>query len=91
MLKMNGQTIAEKILSLHVGAKVYAGELVVTPVDGVVATNTTAPMAIKVFREIGGGQVFDTNKCALIIGHAAPAPNERIANLHKMMREFAQK
>jgi 3-isopropylmalate/(R)-2-methylmalate dehydratase large subunit len=87
---MKGQTIAEKILSQHVGAKVYAGELVITPVDGVMATDTTAPMAIKAFREMGGEQVFDKNKCALIIDHAAPAPNERIANLHKMMRDFAQ-
>ncbi len=87
---MRGQTIAEKILSQHVGTKVYAGELVITPVDGVMATDTTAPMAIKAFREMGGEQVFDKNKCALIIDHAAPAPNERIANLHKMMRDFAK-
>ena len=86
---MIGQTIAEKILSQHVGAKVYAGELVITPVDGLMATDTTAPMAIKAFREMGGTQVFDKNKCHLVIDHAAPAPNERIANLHKMMRDFA--
>ena len=87
---MQGQTIAEKILSQHVGQKVYAGELVITPVDGLMATDTTAPLAIKAFREMGGVQVFDKNKCALIIDHAAPAPNERIANLHKMMRDFAR-
>jgi 3-isopropylmalate/(R)-2-methylmalate dehydratase large subunit len=87
---MKGQTIAEKILSNHVGHKVYAGELVITDVDGVMATDTTAPLAIKAFREMGGTQVFDKNKCHLIIDHAAPAPNERIANLHKMMRHFAK-
>ena len=85
-----GQTIAEKILSKHVGKKVYAGDLVITPVDGVMATDTTAPYAIKAFREMGGKQVWDAAKCALILDHAAPAPNERIANLHKMMREFAK-
>jgi 3-isopropylmalate/(R)-2-methylmalate dehydratase large subunit len=86
---MKGQTIAEKILSQHVGKKVYAGELVITPVDGLMATDTTAPMAIKAFREMGGKEVFDKSKCHLVIDHAAPAPNERIANLHKMMRDFA--
>ncbi len=86
---MKGQTIAEKILSQHVGTRVYAGELVITPVDGLMATDTTAPMAIKAFREMGGTQVFDNKKCHLVIDHAAPAPNERIANLHKMMRDFA--
>lgn len=50
---MKGQTIAEKILSQHVGTPVYAGELVITPVDGLMATDTTAPMAIKAFCEMG--------------------------------------
>ncbi len=85
-----GQTIAEKILSKHVNKKVYAGDLVITPVDGVMATDTTAPYAIKAFGEMGGKKVWDATKCALILDHAAPAPNERIANLHKMMREFAK-
>ncbi len=85
-----GQTISEKIISNHVGKKVYAGELVVTEVDGVMATDTTAPLAIKAFKEMGGQKVFDPNKFALIIDHAAPSPNERIANLHKLMRDFTR-
>ena len=85
-----GQTISEKIISAHVGHKVYAGELVISEVDGAMASDTTAPLAIKAFKEMGGTQVFDPSKCALIIDHAAPSPNERIANLHKMMRDFAR-
>lgn len=85
-----GQTIAEKILSAHVGRPVYAGELIVTPVGGVMATDTTAPLAIRAFREMGGMQVWDPGRCALVIDHAAPAPNERVANLHQFMRSFAQ-
>lgn len=85
-----GQTIAEKILSAHIGRPVYAGELVVTPVDGIMATDTTAPLAIHAFRDMGGKQVWDPGKCTLVIDHAAPAPNERVANLHKFMRTFAQ-
>ncbi len=84
------QTISEKIVSNHVGKKVYAGEVVVTEVDGVMATDTTAPLALKAFKEMGGNRVFDPNKFALIIDHAAPSPNERIANLHKLMRDFAK-
>lgn len=84
------QTISEKILSNHVGKKVFAGELVITEVDGVMATDTTAPLALKAFEEMGGKKVFNPDKCALIIDHAAPSPNERIANLHKMMRDFAR-
>lgn len=85
------QTLAEKILSQHVGREVKAGELLVTDVDGVMATDTTAPYAIQAFEEMGGGLVWDASKCALVIDHAAPAPNERIANLHEMMRSFAKK
>lgn len=83
------QTIAEKILSNHAGKKVYAGELCIVPVDGCMATDTTAPLAIKAFKEMGGVKLYNKNKFHLIIDHAAPAPNERIANLHKLMREFA--
>lgn len=85
-----GLTIAEKILSAHAGQTVRAGELCVVPADGVMATDTTAPMAIKAFKEMGGVKVFDPQKFHLVIDHAAPAPNERIANLHQLMRQFAQ-
>jgi 3-isopropylmalate/(R)-2-methylmalate dehydratase large subunit len=84
------QTITEKILSQHSGKDVYADELAIVNVDGAMASDTTAPYAIKTFYEMGGKQVWDSSKCALVIDHASPAPNERIANLHKMMRDFAK-
>ncbi len=84
-----GQTVSEKIISRHIGRSVGAGDLVVTPVDGVMATDTTAPLALKAFEKMGGTKVFDPTKCALVLDHAVPPPNERIANLHKMMRVFA--
>ena len=52
------------------------------------ATDTTAPLAIKAFREMGGRRV-GRRQNGMVIDHAAPAPNERIANLHQMMREFS--
>jgi 3-isopropylmalate/(R)-2-methylmalate dehydratase large subunit len=84
-----GQTIAEKIISRKVGHGVSAQEIVIAPVDGVMATDTTAPMSIRAFQAMGGIKVWDPGRCAFIIDHAAPAPNERIANLHGMMRDFA--
>ena len=83
---MKPQTIAEKILSAHAGYPVYAGELCIVPVDGAMATDTTAPLAIKAFEEMGGEKLAAPDKFHLIIDHAAPAPNERIANLHQLMR-----
>ncbi len=85
-----GQTIVEKILSQKTGSKVSAHDIVITPVDGVMATDTTAPLSIQAFQSMGGIKVWDASKVSFIIDHAAPAPNERIANLHQMMRSFAK-
>ena len=84
-----GLTVAEKIIYQHTGKQTAAGAIVITPVDGAMATDTTAPMAIRAFGEMGGQQVWDSERFQLVIDHAAPAPNERIANLHKLMRDFA--
>ncbi|MCB0032404.1 MAG: 3-isopropylmalate dehydratase large subunit [Anaerolineales bacterium] len=84
------QTVAEKIISQHVGRTVTAGELAIVPVDGAMATDTTAPLAIQAFRQMGGRTLWDASKVSLILDHATPAPNERISNLHQMMRIFAQ-
>ena len=86
---MIAQTIAEKILSKKAGYTVQAGDLCIVPVNGCMATDTTAPLAIKAFEAMGGTKLFDAKKFHLIIDHAAPAPNERIANLHTLMRNFA--
>jgi 3-isopropylmalate/(R)-2-methylmalate dehydratase large subunit len=85
-----GQTIVEKIISNHAGKAVYQDELVVARVDAAMASDTTAPLSISAFKSMGGEKVWDPKRCILIIDHAAPAPNERIANLHRMMREFAR-
>lgn len=85
-----GQTIAEKIISKHVGQSVMAGDLVIVPVDGAMATDSTAPLAIKAFLKMGGKRLWDPSKMALILDHATPAPNERVANLHQLMREFSR-
>ena len=84
-----GLTIAEKIIYQHTGKQTGAGAIAITPVDGAMATDTTAPMAIRAFGEMGGQRVWDPERFQLVIDHAAPAPNERIANLHKLMRDFA--
>jgi 3-isopropylmalate/(R)-2-methylmalate dehydratase large subunit len=85
-----GQTIAEKIISAHCGKNVSTGEVVIVDVDGAMASDTTAPMAIQAFKNMGGQKVWDPSRCHLVIDHAAPAPNERVADLHVMMRRFAR-
>lgn len=84
-----GQTIAEKIISAHAGKTVHRDELTVARVDRAMASDTTAPLAVKAFQAMGGVRVWNPSATILVIDHAAPAPNERIANLHAMMRRFA--
>lgn len=83
-------TLAEQIISAHAGREVRANEIAVVHVDGAMATDATAPFAIRAFREMGGARLWDPARFALVIDHAAPAPNERVANLHRLMREFAR-
>lgn len=84
-----GQTIIEKIISKHSGKKNFAGDLTIVDVDCLMASDTTAPLAIKAFEKMGGKQIWDPSKMVLVIDHASPAPNQRIASLHDLMREFA--
>ena len=85
-----GQTVVEKIISSHTGRPVEPDEIVVTRVDGAMASDSTAPLAIKAFQTMGGKKVWDPERCVLVIDHAAPAPNSRVANLHLLMRAFAK-
>ncbi len=86
-----GQTVAEKIISAHADRPVTAGEFVVARVDAAMASDTTAPMAIRAFASMGGRKVWDPSRTVFVIDHAAPAPNERIANLHNLMRDFSRR
>lgn len=85
-----GQTIVEKIISRHAGRNVTPGQIVVVPVDGAIASDTTGPLATKAFEAMGGECVWDPDRCILVLDHASPAPNARIANLHNLMRDFAR-
>lgn len=86
-----GHTIVEKIIGHHLGKSVNTDELVVVPVDGTLASDTTAPLAISAFQTMGGERVWDPDKCFLVLDHASPAPNAHIANLHTYIRDFSAK
>jgi len=85
-----GFTFAEKIIAKKSGQIVHAGDCVVVEVDAMMASDTTGPMTIKAFREMGGVKVAKPSKTVFILDHATPCPNERIAGLHKMLREFSK-
>lgn len=84
-----GKTIAEKILSKKSKKDVYSGDIVVAEIDFCMGQDGTSPLAIKKFKEVGGKKLFNPEKVALVIDHNSPSPSEKISQLHKMMREFA--
>src|SRR5437588_11293183 len=55
------------------------------------AQDSTGPLAIKVFGEMAAPKVWDPSKVHLVIDHSFPAPDEKVANLHRLMREFVKK
>jgi 3-isopropylmalate/(R)-2-methylmalate dehydratase large subunit len=87
-----GMTMTEKILAAHSGKDfVKPGDLLQANVDMALANDITAPLAIKVFGEIGRNRVFDTDKIALVPDHFVPNKDIPSAHQAKMMREFAKK
>ncbi len=93
ILSDSSLTFAEKIISVKAdgGRTVHhAGEIAVLPADMAMAQDSTGPLAIKVFREMGVEKVWDPKRIHLVIDHSFPAPDEKVANLHILIREFAK-
>jgi 3-isopropylmalate/(R)-2-methylmalate dehydratase large subunit len=83
-------TITEKILAAHAGLEsVRTGDLIKVHVDMALANDITAPLAIRVFDEIGKDRVFDSEKIALIPDHFVPNKDILSAQQAKLMKEFA--
>lgn len=86
-----GQTITEKIFSEHVGRKVYAGEIVRSPIDMVIGNDITTPISIKAFEDGGFTQLANPEGFAIVLDHFIPAKDIASANQAKISRDFAMK
>src|ERR671922_2340398 len=92
-------TFAEKAISIKnvdirtKGSKITcsSGDIVVVDVDLAMAQDSTAPLAIRSFDEMGIDRLYDPSKALLVIDHTFPAADEKVANLHAMIRKFALK
>ena len=85
-----GKTIAEKILSNHSQTDAYANDIVIADVDHVMAHDGNGPLAIEMFRKMGGEKVFDPQKVKFVCDHYAPSPNESVSRIHHILREFTK-
>ena len=82
-------TIAEKIFSQTCGRAVHAGDVVMAPVDAAMVHDITGPLAVRVFREMGGEQVFDPERIIMLFDSRFP-PTRFLAADHVFMRRFAE-
>ena len=86
-----GMTLAEKILAAHAGLEeVTPGQLIRVPVDLALANDITAPIAIREFKRIGVGKVFDRSRVVLVADHFVPNKDIKSAEQCKVMRDFAR-
>jgi 3-isopropylmalate/(R)-2-methylmalate dehydratase large subunit len=86
-----GRTIIEKILCRTTGRDVRAGDLAVASVDFALGgVDSSTPLTAQVFGEIGVPRLFDPGRVAFAVDHATPAPNEAIAGMQQVTREFAR-
>ncbi len=86
-----GQTITEKIFSEHVGRKVYAGEIVRSPIDMVIGNDITTPISIKAFEESGAQTLANPDGFSIVLDHFIPAKDIASANQARISRDFAKK
>src|SRR5439155_2297275 len=103
ILDDNSLTFAEKVISVKSvqtksdsgGTKFkvasLAGEIVVVDVDLAMAQDSTGPLAIRSLNEMGVEKLDDPSKVLLVIDHTFPAADEKVANLHALIREFVSK
>jgi 3-isopropylmalate dehydratase large subunit len=84
-----GMTMAEKVLSRASGQdRVEAGQYVTATVDRMMTHEGFAGCAMTL-KEMGVTEFFDPDRVIIIIDHYFPAPTERTAQIHKLIREAA--
>ncbi len=92
-------SFAEKVLSIR-NAETQSGEskalsrsgdIVIVDVDLAMAQDSTGPLAIRSLNEMGVDKLYDPSKVLLVIDHTFPAADEKVANLHAMIRDFVSK
>jgi len=85
-----GKTLAEKILSAKADAEVYAGDIVVVPLDLVFAQDSTGPLTLRQLNEISPNTIHNPERTILFIDHSAPSPARELSNDHIFLRSFAE-
>jgi len=91
---VSGKTIAEKILAAHSLSKkeISPGDIINAKIDLIMSHIGTAKVALD-FRKIKPSKmrkVFDPDKIVVLLDHYSPAPSEKWAAAHDIIRKFVK-
>ncbi len=86
-----GKTLAEKILAEKSGMDARAGGIVVARTDLVFVQDSTGPLTLRQFAELGIETLPEPKRTVLFIDHSAPSPAKELSNDHLFLRDFARR
>jgi len=84
-----GKTFAEKVLGKAAGEDVKTGQVVTVEPHFCMSHDNAAPIS-KIFKKIGVEKVWNPDHIVFILDHAVPAPTDKHAENHKIIREFVK-
>lgn len=84
------KTLAEKILSEKSSSDACAGDIVIAQIDLAFMQDTTGPLTVRQFQAGKFKKIASSLKVAQFLDHAAPSPNQQMANDHLFLRQFAE-
>ncbi len=84
------KTLAEKILSDKSDTEVYAGDIIIVPLDLVFVQDSTGPLTLRQFNESNLNTIHNPERSILFIDHSVPSPARELSNDHMFLRGFAK-
>ena len=92
--QMTGKTIAEKILLAHNLSEKDSkpGDIINAKIDLIMSHFGTAKVSLDFnkIKPLEKRKVFDPQKIVVLFDHYNPAPTERWATIHDMIRKFVK-
>ncbi|GAI57006.1 unnamed protein product, partial [marine sediment metagenome] len=85
-----GKTLAEKILGAKSDTEVYAGDIVIAPIDLAFVHDGTGPLTLRQLNESNLNTIHNPGRIILFIDHCAPSPASTLSNDHILLRDFAE-
>ncbi len=85
---MSSQTLIQKILASAADKEtVSEGEIIMVSPYRILSHDNSAAI-FGIFQKMNAKKVFDNQKLFIALDHAVPPPDEKLANNHKVIREF---